>query len=158
MTDRPGRRVLRDALVSLSVLAASTAPVAWWLPGFIRSGGADHAGTGVVWGSVWLASLMFTGGVMWEAGGYWAGRHHRPAVRSAQVERRVRPRPVEYPVARPEVGGFVPMSQRPDPATRVDLPPVVTRIQPRVEVWQNWLDTTENCPVVSDSSRQDQLF
>ena len=117
-----------------------------------QSGAQEGGLSAAAWaGAAWLVCTAFTCAVMWESGRHWGGQHRcRPAPDFPTDTMRVRPRETEPPAVPAPRFGFVPMSQRPD-MTLVELPPVVTRIQPRVATWSTRLDTPENGPVVSDS-------
>lgn len=157
------RRMVRILAASIAVFLACTGWLAWSVDQFQAAWGLHHGGV-LVWStSVWVVDLSWTASVVWDAGSLFLRRSRpRPLPRqTAETCRYLDQRPVYNPHAEAEIAlieaatrarvaqasgrhAYIPMSQRPDPETQVDLSPrEPTQVQPRAAEWR---------PPVSDTA------
>lgn len=112
--------MLYNSLIALSTAAAATGAFVWSVVHFAHHEDAYYGGWLIVSGSAWFLALAFAASVLFHAGRAAAARQPVAAPAPAQV--------LAWP-QREAPAGYVPMSQRPDPVTRIDLekwtPPVV---------------------------------
>lgn len=103
------------------MLALSVAALVWSVGQFAHAETFFHAGCLLVSSSVWLVVVSFACAVCFDAGRHWVELHAYPKMYVAPAEDTVLFSSDTERVVRVRPPGYVPMSERPDPVTRLDI-------------------------------------